>query len=74
LGFGHLALPIEIQMAKFEIGDTVRLKSGGPLMTVKIAEYDDDTRCTWFDTSNKPQEQSFHAETLVADDDGPGIG
>jgi uncharacterized protein YodC (DUF2158 family) len=64
----------EIQMAKFKVGETVRLKSGGPLMTVSIAEHDDDTWCMWFDKTGKREETTFNAAVLVADDGGPVIG
>ena len=56
-------------MAKFKPGDMVRLKSGGPLMTVTIAQHDDDTWCMWFDKDDKRMEMSFNAAALVADDD-----
>ena len=55
-------------MAKFTRGNTVRLKSGGPLMTVYVAEHDDDIWCMWFDKDQKRVEASFHADALVADD------
>lgn len=55
-------------MAKFKVGDTVRLKSGGPLMTVSVAQHDDDTWCTWFDERGKREEATFNAATLEADD------
>lgn len=41
---------------EFEIGDTVRLKSGGPIMTIeKSATYRGEFKlcCTWFDGVNQ---------------------
>jgi len=32
----------------FVAGDLVKLKSGGPVMTVKEKLYDGDLRCQWF--------------------------
>lgn len=53
----------------FQPGDTVRLKSGGPVMTVQ--SYDDPTgrvNCTWFAEVKKGQQQrqleSFVEATL----------
>ncbi len=34
-------------MDSFEVGDTVRLKSGGPLMTISWID-EDEVRCEWF--------------------------
>lgn len=64
----------------FKVGDIVRLKSGGPEMTVsriKIGQdaYDEDEvitfyHCTWF-SGSKPMSQGFKGEILVEafDDD-----
>jgi len=54
----------------FEVGDVVRLKSGGPAMTVE--EVGDSplaggpyVHCTWFDTSSKkPTSKSFKPQAL----------
>jgi uncharacterized protein YodC (DUF2158 family) len=35
-------------MADFQKGATVRLKSGGPKMTVEMKESDGKYRCVWF--------------------------
>lgn len=35
---------------EFKPGDLVRLKSGGPVMTVSIIETDGLVRCVWFDS------------------------
>lgn len=55
-------------MSNFKKGDVVRLKSGGPSMTV-IADYPDHTngpsvRCVWFYDQSKPSEDSFVVEAL----------
>jgi uncharacterized protein YodC (DUF2158 family) len=49
---------------KFEVGDVVRLKSGGPLMTVQQATYADNIVCTWFGENNKRMSEGFHPRTL----------
>ena len=42
---------------RFKVGDTVRLKSGGPLMTVSSLTTDFDghpvVKTTWFDKNDK---------------------
>jgi uncharacterized protein YodC (DUF2158 family) len=53
-------------------GDTVRLKSGGPLMTVEDATYSDSVRCIWFDDKKQRQREEFDAETLKLDSDSFG--
>ncbi len=52
---------------KFSVGDVVRLKSGGPNMTIieteKISEQ--YVTCQWFDGDNKPQKENFRKEALI---------
>ena len=48
----------------FKAGDTVRLKSGGPLMTVNHISRDGEVWCEWFDDSNAPQKHYFRPEML----------
>ncbi len=60
-------------MAEFKKGDTVRLKSGGPLMTVsKLGDYgptgpEDGVACVWFDGTRR-EEAVFESAALEASD------
>jgi uncharacterized protein YodC (DUF2158 family) len=58
--------------SEFQVGDTVRLKSGGPLMTVEAIQYDEDDAilCVWF-AENEKKSDEFIPETLVKDDGLP---
>ena len=61
---------------KFKVGDTVQLKSGGPIMTVSGFFETDGPRvkCTWFEDKLDQrvlQEASFPAEALEAIDPRP---
>ena len=53
----------------FNMGDTVRLKSGGPVMTVTFVKTESGNRtylvaeCVWFDGTDV-KEKSFNTETL----------
>lgn len=58
-------------MSQFNVGDTVRLKSGGPIMTVaRLTQVADkeiaggiSVRCQWF-VNQDVRESSFHPDTL----------
>jgi len=47
-------------------GDTVRLKSGGPLMTATAVTGENIT-CEWFDTQDQAQSRTFKTLALVKD-------
>lgn len=59
-------------MADFSPGDTVELKSGSPMMTVKKYNWDpqegvrekDKLVCVWFDEEDQLQSGTFPASTL----------
>ncbi len=56
----------------FSSGDVVRLKSGGPRMT--IVNFDTKNgcyRCTWFEKDNERKYGCFEPEIIEPDDDGP---
>ena len=49
----------------FNIGDVVRLKSGGPSMTIINQIGDGILVCEWFgDTNSVPKRHSFSLETV----------
>ncbi len=54
----------------FEIGDTVRLISGGPLMTVNnYKETLNEVECVWFNALDDKAESTFKADVLMHDVD-----
>ncbi len=58
----------------FKPGTTVRLKSGGPLMTVDkttTEQSGDLVWCIWFDEKHKRHDGKFAPYALRADDGGP---
>jgi uncharacterized protein YodC (DUF2158 family) len=48
----------------FGVGDVVRLKSGGPAMTIDSFDEDGDAVCVWFDSDMKHQSRVFTIGTL----------
>jgi len=61
-------------MDNFKAGDTVKLKSGGPLMTVEgtgkygMAATEDTVKCVWFETTkgqHAKKEGTFPPALLV---------
>lgn len=60
-------------MAAFKKGDVVRLKSGGPRMTVSdVDSYGQgEVLCTWFDGGRRTQEP-FDVETIELVDTSSG--
>lgn len=51
----------------FNIGDIVRLKSGGPKMTILGIDGDESTyACKWFDRNGRLNRDSFQASTIEA--------
>jgi uncharacterized protein YodC (DUF2158 family) len=52
-------------MDNFKPGDTVQLKSGGPVMTVRSLDREYAV-CNWFDEGGTPHERAFHVSQLKA--------
>ncbi|MET3018562.1 YodC family protein [Flavobacterium hydatis] len=54
-------------MSKFNSGDLVQLKSGGPKMTVQryIPSFRNTILANWFDSNNTLQNGNFHEDTLT---------
>ena len=53
----------EKETHEFELGDVVRLKSGGPKMTVGYI-HEIEVVCTWFDTQDNPRNEKFYKKQL----------
>lgn len=52
-------------MASYEIGDTVRLKSGGPIMVIHGERDDAHFECVWHDNAT-PHSKIYSSKVLVA--------
>ena len=50
--------------SEFKVGDSVRLKSGGPTMTVNEIDANENVFCQWF-AGRKVQSHHFNPDTLV---------
>lgn len=60
-------------MASFKDGDTVRLKSGGPLMTIQSiykSDSQDWAEVVWFDDKKKQCTERYRLIVLEPDDGG----
>jgi uncharacterized protein YodC (DUF2158 family) len=55
-----------------KIGDVVRLKSGGPKMTVQ-ERYENEWLCKWFDSKNETCCEPFAEALLEVVRDAPGV-
>ncbi len=55
---------------QFKKGQTVRLKSGGPLMTIDSINGEEAT-CEWFDSKQEIQIRTFNLHVLELDEVGP---
>jgi len=53
----------------FKEGETVRLKSGGPLMTISTIDKESNlANCEWFDSKKEFRAADFYLTSLVHDD------
>jgi uncharacterized protein YodC (DUF2158 family) len=60
------------QEAVMKVGDTVRLKSGSPLMTIRAIEGDEAT-CDWVDAKGQAQSKLYPLTSLIEDDGMPAL-
>jgi uncharacterized protein YodC (DUF2158 family) len=54
-------------MSEFKIGDTVRLKGGGPKMTVREIWSNNQCLCDWFE-GKKLMSGRFEIDQLITED------
>lgn len=52
--------------SQYDQGDVVRLKSGGPKMTVKEEGADGTILCSWFDRNGKLHSNGFEPALIEA--------
>lgn len=51
----------------FNVGDVVRLNSGGHPMTIdSIREEDQEADCVWIDDNGKPHKETYKLTSLAA--------
>jgi uncharacterized protein YodC (DUF2158 family) len=50
---------------KISVGSVVKLKSGGPVMTVVAVRDADSLDCTWFDRDQKRRDSSFPSSCVA---------
>lgn len=60
-------------MSEIQVGDTVQLKSGGPLMTVSEINDRGRAECIWFERMKKHVDW-FPAATLTKEDSPGPLG
>ncbi|MFP6772518.1 MAG: DUF2158 domain-containing protein [Alphaproteobacteria bacterium] len=68
LFISEIQLGVKTMADTFSVGDTVQLKSGGPIMTVTSVgdEYGEiKVNCTWFDKKDEQKYSSLSPETLA---------
>lgn len=61
-------------MPQFKPGEKVRLKSGGPAMTVEEIASNGRVVCQWFDKDKNLRDGMFPPDSLEPYEPGPGIG
>lgn len=61
-------------MPEFKPGDTVRMKSGGPVMTVHSIQREGDVWCEWFDSKQTHQQNGFKPTSLEKEGGQDGGG
>jgi len=49
----------------YSVGDRVKLRSGGPLMTVSQVLDGDNVECAWFDRDDRLQKERFATVLLM---------
>ncbi|AXI42835.1 YodC family protein [Sulfitobacter sp. SK011] len=58
----------DARAGRVSVGDVVRLKSGGPVMTVEATVGDGAAICCWFTHGLQRYNATFASETLMACD------
>jgi uncharacterized protein YodC (DUF2158 family) len=53
---------------QLNVGDVVRLRSGGPVMTVRRMNHD-GVMCEWFDDQNHVESRLFEGAMLIREEE-----